>query len=148
MLLRLVAMFAASKLVNGWPLLDAGAEVSATASGWGLQMLREKLSQVAVFDYKTDDVAADGAVYDAVYDTVGSDRVLTASFKVTKPNGHVLSIVARSHRDPCFVYFFNQASGDTVQTLLDGLSSDRFVSVIDSELPLSADNVRLDYARL
>ena len=97
---------------------------------------------------KTDDVAADGAVYDAVYDTVGSDRVLTASFKVTKPNGHVLSIVSRSHCDPCFVYFSNQASGDTVQTLLDGLSSDRFVSVIDSELPLSADNVRLDYARL
>lgn len=144
MLLRLVAMFAASKLVTGWPLLNAGAEVSATASGWGLQMLREKLSQVAVFDYKTDDVAADGAVYD----TVGSDRVLTASFKATKPNGHVLSIVARSHRDPRFVYFFNQASGDTVQALLDGLSSDRFVSVIDSELPLSADNVRLDYARL
>lgn len=35
-----------------------------------------------------------------------------------------------------------------MQTLLDGLSSGRFISVIDSELPLSADNVRLDYARL
>lgn len=128
--------------------LDAGAEVSATASGWGLQMLHEKFPQVTVFDYKTDDVAANGAVYDAVYDTVGSDRVLAASFKATKQNGHVLSIVARSHRDPRFVHFFNQASGEKVQTLLDGLSSGRFISVIDSELPLSADNVRLDYARL
>ena len=128
--------------------LDAGAEVSATASGWGLEMLREKFPQVTVLDYKTDDVAANGAVYDAVFDTVGSERVLAASFKATRPNGHVLSIVARSHRDPRFVHFFNQASGETVQTLLDGLSSGRFISVIDSELPLSADNVRLDYARL
>ncbi|KIU23960.1 zinc-binding dehydrogenase [Weissella cibaria] len=118
MLLRLVAILAASKLVTGWPLLNADAEVSATASGWGLQIFREKLSQVAFFDYKTDDVAADGAGDDAVYDTVGSDRALTDSFKATKPNGHVLSIVARSHRDPGFVYFFNQASDDAVQTLL------------------------------
>lgn len=75
-------------------------------------------------------------------------RLVQIGFKATKPNGHVLSIVARSHRDPRFAHFFNQASGETVQTLLDGLSGGRFISVIDSELPLGADNVRLDYARL
>lgn len=101
-----------------------------------------------MFDYKTDDITANGAVYDAVYDTVGSEKVLADSFAATKSDGHVLSIVARSHRDPRFVHFFNQPTGETVQTLLDGLSSGRFVAVVDSELPLSADNVRLDYERL
>ena len=128
--------------------LDAGAKVSATAHGWGLAFLREKFPQVTTFDYKTDDITANGAIYDAVYDTVGSEKVLADSFAATKADGHVLSIVARSHRDARFVHFFNQPTGETVQTLLDGLSSGRFVAVVDSELPLSADNVRLDYERL
>ena len=128
--------------------LDAGAKVSATAHGWGLDFLREKFPQVTAFDYKTDDITANGAIYDAVYDTVGSEKVLADSFAATKADGHVLSIVARSHRDPRFVHFFNQPTGATVQTLLDDLSSGRFMAVVDSELPLSADNVRLDYERL
>ena len=80
--------------------LDAGAKVSATAHGWGLDFLREKFPQVTAFDYKTDDITANGAIYDAVYDTVGSEKVLADSFAATKADGHVLSIVARSHRDP------------------------------------------------
>ena len=59
----------------------------------------------------------------------------------------MLSIVARSHRDPRFVHF-NQSTGETVQTLLDGLSNGRFMAEVDSEPLLSADNVRLDYERL
>lgn len=128
--------------------LHAGAKVSATAHGWGLDFLHEKFPQVMTFDYKTDDITANGAVYDAVYDTVGSEKVLADSFAATKADGHVLSIVARSHRDTRFVHFFNQPTGETVQTLLDGLSNGRFMAVVDSELPLSADNVRLDYERL
>ena len=128
--------------------LDAGAKVSATAHGWGLEFLREKFPEVTTFDYKTDDITTTGAVYDAVYNTVGSEKVLADSFAATKADGHVLSIVARSHRDPRFVHFFNQPTGETVQTLLDGLSSGRFMVVVDSELPLNADNVRLDYERL
>lgn len=128
--------------------LDAGAKVSATAHGWGLDFLREKFPQVTTFDYKVDDITANGAIYDAVYDTVGSEKVLVDSFAATKTDGHVLSIVARSHRDSRFVHFFNQPTGETVQTLLNGLSSGRFMAVVDSELPLNADNVRLYYARL
>jgi NADPH:quinone reductase-like Zn-dependent oxidoreductase len=128
--------------------LDLGATVAVTASGWGADMIRERFPQVQVFDYHTDDYTQSLEDLDAVFDTVGTDQVLRDSYKVLKSRGTLVSIVARSSSDPWFKHFFNQPDGANIQQLVDNLADGSLQTIIDSELPLSAANVRKDYERL
>ncbi len=69
-----------------------GARVTATASAAKHALLKELGADECV-DYRSQDFTAGGARFDAVFDTVGGDNLMK-SFKVVKPGGTVVCIVA------------------------------------------------------
>lgn len=69
-----------------------GAHVTATASAPKHALLKE-LGADECIDYKSQDFTQGGPRFDAVFDTIGGENLMK-SFKVVKPGGTVVSIVA------------------------------------------------------
>lgn len=128
--------------------IAAGAEVATTASGWGAEMLRQQFPNVQVFDYRADDFTTSLHDFDGVLDTVGSEQVLADSFKILKPSGKLASVVAHQSDDPRFVRLINKPEGANLQVLFSKLADGTLRTVIDSTLPLNAENVRIAYAKI
>ena len=128
--------------------IAAGAEVATTASGWGAEMLRQQFPNVQVFDYRADDFTTSLHDFDGVLDTVGADQVLADSYKILKPSGKLASVVARQSDDSRFVRLINKPEGANLQVLFSKLADGTLRTVIDSTLPLNAENVRIAYAKI
>jgi len=121
-----------------------GAYVAATASGDGLELVRELGADEAI-DYKNEAFDQRLTDYDAVLDTVGGETY-TRSFRVLRPGGIIVSMLAPPNAELMEQYGVRAISQQTqvnteVLTALAKLVEEGVLTpVIDRAFPL--DEVR------
>jgi NADPH:quinone reductase-like Zn-dependent oxidoreductase len=128
--------------------LNLGAEVFATASGWGLEMLNQNFPGVEVFDYKTEKLSDNLKDIDGVFDTVGNKASVDDAFSVLKPDGKFVSVALHQSSDRRFIHLVNNPQGSNIQFILDGIQNGSYKTIVDSVIPLTPENIQLDYSKI
>jgi NADPH:quinone reductase-like Zn-dependent oxidoreductase len=127
--------------------LNLGADVTVTASGWGKALIESRFPAVTVFDYKTEQLAGRVADVDGIFDTVGNVEAGNDALKTLKPDGSLVSVALRDANDRRVSHLVNRPEGRNIQFILDEMAAGHYHTVIDSEVPLTPENVKLDYER-
>ncbi len=119
---------------------NAGARVSATASGDGVAIARE-LGADKVVDYRSDDFTQIVADLDVVLDTIGGDTQ-QQSYGVLRVGGKLLATamppdeaLAKAHRvEAGFV--FHSSDGERLRRVVEAIDRDDLTILIDRKVPL------------
>lgn len=119
---------------------NAGARVSATASGDGVAIARE-LGADRVIDYRSDDFTQIVTDLDVVLDTIGGDTQ-QQSYDVLRLGGKLLATamppdeaLAKAHRvEAGFV--FHASDGERLRRVVEAIDRDDLTILIDRKVPL------------
>ncbi|MHC1550730.1 NADP-dependent oxidoreductase [Phyllobacterium sp. K27] len=119
---------------------DAGARVSATASGDGVSIARQ-LGADKVIDYRSSDFTKSISDADVVLDTIGGDTQ-QQSYSVLRVGGNLLAIamppdktLAKAHKvEAGFV--FHASDGERLRRVVEAIVKGDLTILIDRKVPL------------
>jgi NADPH:quinone reductase-like Zn-dependent oxidoreductase len=120
---------------------NAGARVTATASGDAVELVRS-LGADRVIDYRKEDVTTAVGNMDVVFDTVGGD-VLAASYALVRPGGALVTIAGLP--DPTIaeacgiraLFVAVQCDGPRLEALALDIDGGRLKALAVTQVPLA-----------